>query len=162
MRINTAGHLGFRLVLHGCQASRHSVFWMPSSRARAVAVLIRMRHLFCDRKLLESTAGHLFLPNLPSQSIFYSRKIPRIYITTGGYRGFGLIAHGCRACRHRVKNTVSNFIWKVASYLCSCKPMLAWKITCRMNKHLDFHLLANEVFQLFCLFSFPLLTGHTG
>ena len=34
MRINTAGHLGLRLVLHGCRASRHGVLRMLGSRAR--------------------------------------------------------------------------------------------------------------------------------
>ena len=34
MRINTAGHLAFRLVLHGCRASRHGVLQMLGSRRR--------------------------------------------------------------------------------------------------------------------------------
>ena len=91
-------------------------------KPRCPAVLIRMRHLFCDRKLLSplpgicfytpyllgtyvviesSTAEHLVLQNLPTRHLFCSRKISRMRITTARHRDFGLIALGCQACRHR-------------------------------------------------------------
>ena len=58
--------------------------------------------IFCNRKLLESTARHLFLHTLPTWHLFCSRKILRMPITTARHRGFGLIAPCCWACRHYV------------------------------------------------------------
>ena len=43
------------------------------------------QHLFCDRKLLKSTAGNLFLHTLPTRHFFGSRKILRMRITTAGH-----------------------------------------------------------------------------
>ena len=68
-------------------------------------ILALMPALICDRRLLKSTAGHLFLHTLATRHLFCSRKISRMRILTAGYRGFGLIAPGCRTCRHGVVET---------------------------------------------------------
>ena len=131
------------------------------------------QYLFYDRKLLKSFAGHLFLYILPTWHLFCNRKLlrplPGIYfyilelpgtyfaverfrscaLQLPGIIGFGLIALGSRACRHRV------FFKK--------KQILKWK----KNK-IDIYFLVILFYTLLKILSVSLIislkdiTSHSG
>ena len=60
------------------------------------------QHLFCDRKLLKSTAGNLFLHTLPTQHLFCDGKLlsplPDIYFYTPYLPGTSLAVERFCAC----------------------------------------------------------------
>ena len=109
------------------------------------------RHLFYDRKLVNSTAGPLFLHTLPTRHLFCSRKIWRIHITTTGHRGFGLIAPGCRACRHREIQSVSTSIPVLSSRITSTCLFIFPPFSISLSFSLMFlHCHVNVFFFAFC------------
>ena len=128
MCINTAGHLGFRLVLPGCRASS-TVFCrclvavqdqpkpqIPGSINTHAALILQQKvtkstaghlflhtlptqHLFVIARLLKSTARHLFLSTLATRHLFCSKKISHMcIIATAGLRGF--VGLSLLAARH--------------------------------------------------------------
>ena len=105
--INTAGHLGFRLVLPGCRASstvfcRCLVAVQDQPKPQIPGSINTHAALILRQKVTKSTAGHLFLHTLPTQHLFVIEgclsPLPNIFFYTPQLPGTCFAVERFRAC----------------------------------------------------------------